>query len=142
MKVQFAILAGVALLTVMLSASALAQADIQNRVRADIPEDFQAGVTMLPAGDYTFVVDTNAGLVQVIQESTGHSLLLSGSPASPNRFGHYYLMFDKAGDTYYHLAGIQAPDFAIRFRPQATKYGLYATVRGEPEQGGLPTTGR
>ena len=117
MKKYFASLAGMVLLAVTLCGSALAQTDVRNRVKSDIPNDFQVGETMLPAGVYTFIVDPVEHRVQIIQDSTMDSIFVTGRPANWSQNGQYDLTFADVAGTY-HLVGIDGQSFGIHFRPQ------------------------
>jgi hypothetical protein len=112
MKKQVATIAGVTLLAMMLCGSALAQNDIRNRLRSDVPVDFVAGDTALPAGVYTFVVDPVEHRVRVIQDSTTKSVFLDGMPADPSGNGGDEVTLQQVNGTY-HLTGIAGRSFGV-----------------------------
>ncbi len=111
----------------MLGTAAVAQMEPQPSARVNIPFDFYAGSTSLPAGEYLFDVDPVNHSVIVVQVATGHSIFLSGMPASPELNGKSVLTFNNAeGEP--RLTELRTDIAGLRFAPVNVGYeGSYGS---------------
>lgn len=136
MKKHVAHLIAVAGLVVFLAGVVLAQDAMDYQFRAEIPFEFYAGATTLPAGVYTF--DVNPGhIVTVMQDSTSHVVFLVGMPADPVNNDQPMLTFGLVGNEY-QLRELQTPDFGVqlvRVTPQTTTKKISAVENGSTQGG-------
>lgn len=86
--------------------------DLQNRLRADVPFNFYAGSTSLPAGVYYFDIDPINHTAVVEQNSTGHAVFVTGMPADPSQNGEVLLTFRLVGGEY-RLAELQGDSVGL-----------------------------
>lgn len=140
------------LFLIALSLVAAAQNDMQRRMQASIPYSFQAANETLPAGAYTFVVNTAQHRIQVINDSTRRSVFVLGRPENADTGGagnadggpadrytqrtgneRYYVVLDKAGDTY-RLYQVQGHGFGV---VTGAQQGTLVTIEGSGTSSGV-----
>jgi hypothetical protein len=107
-------LVALALFAVALSGAALAQDDAQV-VRADIPFSSYAGGHLLPAGEYTILVNPEHSLVTIEQKATGREVFLLSSADDSSRDARPVLIFKLVGGGAYALRELQGPDLGVSF---------------------------
>ncbi len=135
-KKYFAHLLAIGGLVVLLAGAALAQDEMSYRIRADIPFEFQAGATTLPAGWYIFDLNPDH-FVAIEQHSTGHTVFLVGMPADAVNDDKPVLTFQRVGSEY-HLEELQGADFGVeveRMTP-ATTLTTISGIGNGPTHGG------
>src|SRR5215472_17081915 len=94
-----------------LSSAVLAQ-DFTPKVRADIPFNFYAGNTMLPAGIYTISVNSESHTVSIRTRSgVGTFAFANQIEASPNQLS--FLIFRSNGQGTYVLQKIEGPELGL-----------------------------
>ena len=139
MKKHAVYLIAIGSLVVLLAGAALAQDDMGYKLRAEIPFEFYAGATTLPAGVYTF--DVNPGhVVTVMQDSTSHSLFLIGMPADPVSNDMPVLTFKLVGSEY-QLRELQSGDFGVALvpvTPLTSTAKTISAIESGSMQGGQP----
>ena len=113
-------LVALALFTVALSGAALAQDDAQV-VRADIPFSFYAGGHLLPAGEYTILVNPESRLVTIGQNETGQRSFLLGSQDESSRDGRTVLIFNLGAGEVYALRELQGPEMGVSFNAKGSQ---------------------
>jgi len=98
MKLKFILFS---VFAVVLSAGSLSSAfaETDEVERVDVPFDFYAGSTKMPAGTYTVGLDVQSDTLKVSNISGMSGVLLLGSPASGTGT-KTQLVFDRSGDTY------------------------------------------
>jgi hypothetical protein len=135
-KKYFAHLIAIGSLLVLLAGAALAQDELENRYRADIPFEFYAGSTSLPAGVYTFDVNPDH-VVTIERDSTSHAMFVTGMPADPVQNGKAVLTFQRVGDEY-RLQEVQGEDFGVQLEPikNGTTYKTVSAVGNGSTNGG------
>ena len=98
MKLRF-IIFSVFALVLSLGGVSSAFAEIDEVEQADIPFDFYAGGTKMPAGTYNIGLDAQNDTINVSDASGRHAVILLGSPADGTGV-KTQLVFDRSGDTY------------------------------------------
>ena len=78
---------------------ALAHAQDDETVKANIPFDFYAGKQRMPAGSYCIGIDLETGLISFTGESGKHKMFLMGTPDDDGD-GKSLLVFTHSGDVY------------------------------------------
>ncbi len=136
MKRYFAHLIAIGGLVLLLAGAGLAQDEIGYKLRANVPFDFYAGDTILPAGVYTFDLSPY-GVVTVEQDSTSHAMYLSGMPADPVNNDKSVLTFKRVGNGY-QLEELQGIDFGVELAPvtPGTTLRTVSAVGNESTAGG------
>jgi hypothetical protein len=112
-------LAAIALCILTLAGVAVAQEDFDHRYQANIPFQFQAGLSVLPAGRYTFAIDPLSDIVLITRRRTLASVYVGGLPADPVASDQPRLTFASKGNQY-QLAQIQDNDIGVELLPEAT----------------------
>ena len=137
-KKHFAQLIAIGGLVILLSAAALAQSELGGyKLRAEIPFEFYAGSTTLPAGVYTFDLSPSH-VVTVEQDSTRNAMFLIGMPADPVNNGKPLLTFKLMGSGY-HLRELQGDNLGVGLAPvkPVTAYKAISAVTNESTQAGM-----
>ena len=98
MKLKFIIFSVFALVLSLGSLSS-AYAEIDEVEQADVPFDFYAGSTKMPAGTYNIGIDAQSDTIKVSDASGKNGVLLLGAPADGTGT-KTQLVFDRSGDTY------------------------------------------
>jgi hypothetical protein len=99
MKLKF-IIFSVFALVLSLGGVSSAYAEIDEVEQADVPFDFYAGSTKMPAGTYNIGLDAQSDTIKVSDASGKSAVLLLGSPAD-GKGKKTQLVFDRSGDTYF-----------------------------------------
>ena len=97
MKLKF-IIFSVFALVLSLGGVSSAYAEIDEVEQADVPFDFYAGNTKMPAGTYNIGLDAQNNTIKVSNASGKNGVLLLGTPAGTGN--KTQLVFDRSGDTY------------------------------------------
>ena len=118
-------LVALALFTMALSGAALAQDDAP-MLRANIPFSFYAGGHLLPAGEYTILVNEESRLVPIGQTETGKRSFLPGSQDESSRDGRTVLIFDLAANEVYALHELRGPDMGVSFSANGPRHAVRA----------------
>jgi len=118
-------LVALALFAVALSGAALAQDDAPV-VRANIPFNFYAGGQLLPAGEYTILVNEESRLVTIGQNETGKRSFLLGSQDESSRDGRTVLIFNLAAGEVYALHELRGPDIGVSFSANGPRHAVRA----------------
>jgi hypothetical protein len=100
MKTRALVMAGVMALTAM-ATTRVAQA--QETVVVNIPFDFEAGKTMLPAGEYSVKVSnpTHSLILISRKDSTASAFINTNAVVSVNTQTESKLVFNRYGDRYF-----------------------------------------
>jgi len=98
MKLKF-IIFSVFTLVLSLAGVSSAYAEIDEVEQADVPFDFYAGNTKMPAGTYNIGLDAQNNTIKVSNTLGENGVLLLGSPADGTG-KKTQLVFDRSGDTY------------------------------------------
>jgi len=111
----------------------VAQAQIDQTVRANIPFEFHAGKQLMPAGTYNVGLDLEGNVVRIVDISSQHSIFLMGTPAGDNNNGESpdrnesALVFDRAGDSYF-LRELKGNVLDVSFAATKAKGRMEAVV--------------
>jgi hypothetical protein len=93
----------IALFSVLVFASAgilaVAHAQDDETVKANIPFDFYAGKQKMPAGSYRIGIDLETEMISVTDESGKHKIFLIGTSGDEGN-GNSLLVFKHSGDVY------------------------------------------
>lgn len=111
-----------------LTGAALAE-DNAHVVRANIPFDFYAGGQLLPAGEYTILVNVEGDMVTMQQASGSSSLFLLGSADDSSRDGRIVLTFKRARGEVYALRELQSPGWGVSFNAGKPRHTMRAQSR-------------
>jgi hypothetical protein len=114
-----------AFLVLALIGAALAE-DSAHIVRANIPFNFYAGGQLLPAGEYTILVNLEDHVVTIGQKATGNRALLLGSPDDGSRDYRTVLTFKLVAGEVYALRELQGPDLGVSFNASGSKHAMRA----------------
>lgn len=98
MRLKFILFSAFALV-LSLSSLPSAHAQIDEVEQANVPFDFYAGGTKLPAGTYRIGLDEQTNTIEISNASGKNDVLLLGSPAAGTAT-KTQLVFDRSGDTY------------------------------------------
>lgn len=93
------ILFSVFALVLSLSSLPSAYAQIDEVEQANVPFDFYAGSTKMPAGTYKIGLDEQSNIIEISNASGKNGVLLLGSPAAGTA-SKTQLVFDHSGDNY------------------------------------------
>jgi hypothetical protein len=118
-------LVALALFTMALSGAALAQDDAP-MLRANIPFSFYAGGHLLPAGEYTILVNEESRLVTIGQNETGKRSFLLGSPDETSHGSSTVLIFNLGAGDVYALRELKGPDMGVSFNAKGTQQAVSA----------------
>ena len=125
MKKYLSKLVALALFAMALTGAALAQ-DSAHMFRANIPFSFYAGSKLLPAGEYTILVNLQNRLVTIGQEETGSRSFLLASPEDSSSGERTVLTFKLVDGAVYALRELQGPDLGVNFNAKASRNALAA----------------
>lgn len=98
MRLKF-ILFSVFALVLSLGSVSSAYAEIDEVEQAEVPFDFYAGSTKMPAGTYNIGVDAQSDTIKVSDAAGKNAVFLLGSPAAGTGT-KTQLVFDRSGETY------------------------------------------
>jgi len=74
----------------------------QQRITVDIPFEFSAGATVIPAGQYTVTQDLRSGMTNIVCSACKVDVrFLTHQVGSYTTPGESKLVFNKYGDTYF-----------------------------------------